>query len=142
MQRLFLAGRIPALLDRRRGLPRSAIFLKIGSSEVVKSHQRVQKTVKVPPKQQAKLGDTDVVLVESTDEIPSLYTLVINLLEQNGARFNTPAFIKDGYVPHFTIQKSGELQKIATITELSLIDMFPVNDWHQRKVVATFDLST
>jgi hypothetical protein len=35
----FWRGAFQLCWNRRRGLPRSAFFLKIGSSEVVKSHQ-------------------------------------------------------------------------------------------------------
>ena len=101
-----------------------------------------QEPITINPKQQAKLGNTAVVLVENTDEIRRLHALIINLLEQNGAVFNTPAFIKDGYLPHCTIQESGELHQPVKITEVSLIDMFPDNDWQQRKVIANFELST
>ncbi|MFZ1801994.1 MAG: 2'-5' RNA ligase family protein [Candidatus Saccharimonas aalborgensis] len=100
-----------------------------------------QRPVLVEPKQQAKLGNTDVVLVEKTEELLSLHLLLVGLLEQNGAVFNTPAFTKGGFLPHCTIQKSSLLQTSTEITELSLVDMFPNNDWKQRKILATFELN-
>ena len=101
---------------------------------------RSQHAVLVKPKHQAKLGDTTVILVEKTDELAELHTMVVDLLEQNGAIFNTPAFTREGFLPHCTIQKSGMLQKDVVIDELALVDMFPNSDWRQRKILATFKL--
>lgn len=102
---------------------------------------RSQDKVLISPKEHAKLGDTDVVLVEKTDELLSLHTLLVSLLKQNGAIFNTPAFTNDGFLPHCTIQKSGIIRKRTTITELTLVDMFPDDNWRQRKLLATFKLN-
>ncbi|RYF29002.1 MAG: hypothetical protein EOO17_03240 [Chloroflexi bacterium] len=89
------------------------------------------------------LGTTRVVLLDKTKELLNLHDNVINLLEQNGAVFNTPEFNKEGFIPHSTIQNSERLdigQKVI-IDSLSLIDMFPDGDWQQRKVLFTFCMS-
>lgn len=113
----------------------------VGIDEKIEKTLRSQKQAVIEPKQRAKLGDTEVILVEKTDEVLRLHMLMINLLEQNGAVFNTPAFTKNGFLPHCTIQKSGTLQDRSKITELSLVDMFPDNNWKLRRVLATFKLS-
>lgn len=108
--------------------------------EKMKNVLRSQHAVLVTPKHQAKLGDTAVILVEKTDELLKQHTLIVDLLEQNGAIFNTPAFTREGFLPHCTIQKTGMLRNNVVIDELALVDMFPNGDWQQRKILATFKL--
>jgi 2'-5' RNA ligase len=88
----------------------------------------------------AVLGTTDVVLIERTDELQSLHDQIIGLLELNGAKFNTPEFTRAGFLPHSTIQKSGRLHKgdKVTINTISLVDMFPNQNWQQRRVLTNF----
>lgn len=81
-------------------------------------------------------------LLKNTAELQSLHTGLIDLLQTNGAVFNTPEYTREGFVPHSTHQNHTRLmhgQQIA-ITELSLIDMFVGGDWRQRKVLKTFKL--
>jgi hypothetical protein len=112
----------------------------VGMDKKMEDALRSQHKVSITPKYPAKLGDTEVILVEKTDELVGLHTQVVDLLEQNGAIFNTPAFTREGFLPHCTIQKSGMLQKNVVIDELALVDMFPNSDWQQRKILATFKL--
>lgn len=88
------------------------------------------------------LGTTAVTLLVSTPSLVSLHVAITNLLETNGAAFNTPEFNHDGFLPHSTIQQSGRLLEGdgVTIGSISLVDLFPDGDWQQRKVVATFTL--
>ena len=112
----------------------------VGIDEKIEKALRDQSHILIEPKQETKLGDTNVVLVQRSDELLRLHMSLVGLLEQNGAIFSTPAFTRDGFLPHCTIQKSGTLQKRTKITELSLVDMFVNNDWKQRKILATFKL--
>lgn len=88
------------------------------------------------------LGTTRVMLLDKTPPLIRLHTDIVSLLEENGATFNNPEFTRNGFIPHSTIQKSGQLHagdKI-TINSLSLVDMFPNGDWEQRRIIATFKL--
>lgn len=88
------------------------------------------------------LGTTPVVLIEKTDELTDLHHQIIDLLESNGAVFNTPEFTRGGFLPHCTIQKSGRVNSGdgITINEITLVDMFPNNDWQRRKVINVYKL--
>jgi hypothetical protein len=91
----------------------------------------------------ATLGTTNVVLIDKNDKLQKLHDRIIDLLESNGAKFNTPEFTRTGFLPHSTIQKSGKLNygdKIEIHT-ISLVDMFPGENWQQRKVLSNFKLS-
>lgn len=87
------------------------------------------------------LGTIAVTLLEKSSKLSILHNNLINLLEVNGAVFNTPEFNRGGFIPHCTIQKNDRVKigQNLTINSLSLIDMFPDNDWQQRKVLATFN---
>jgi 2'-5' RNA ligase len=88
------------------------------------------------------LGTTKVTLIEENDRLYNLHGQIIDLLENNGAKFNTPEFTRAGFLPHSTIQKSKRLYEgdSLEISTISLIDMFPQNDWEQRKIVKNFKL--
>lgn len=100
-------------------------------------------SVKTTAIQDSILGTTHVVLLDKTPELLSLHTEVIVLLEENGAIFNTPEFNKAGFIPHSTIQQSERLNSgdEIEINSLSLIDMYPDNDWQERKILSTFSFS-
>jgi hypothetical protein len=97
--------------------------------------------VNVVATDESALGVTPVVLLEKTSSLQQLHDSIVSLLEQSGAVFNNPEFTRDGFLPHSTIQSSGRLQigDEIRIDSISLIDMFPNNDWQQRKVLATFN---
>ncbi len=88
------------------------------------------------------LGTTPVVLVDKTDALRSFHDALIELLESNGAQFNTPAFTKDGFLPHISIDSPDQIHAGQTfqLDSLSIIDMFPGGDWRQRKILRTFQL--
>lgn len=96
--------------------------------------------VQVAATDSSTLGTAPVALLEKSVSLLQLHDSIVSLLEENEATFNSPEFIKDGFLPHSTIQKSGRLQvgEVVTINSISLIDMFPNDDWQQRKVLATF----
>lgn len=101
-----------------------------------------QPALRVQATQESKLGDAAVVLVEKSVELNSLHMHIIDLLEENGASFNTPEFNRTGFTPHTTIQDGDRpaTGDIFTVSSLSLIDMFPGGDWQQRKVLHNFQL--
>lgn len=88
------------------------------------------------------LGTAQVVLLDKTPLLTKLHTDIVSLLEENGATFNNPEFTRNGFLPHSTVQKNGRLQegdKVA-VDSISLVDMFPDNDWEHRRVLATFKM--
>lgn len=91
----------------------------------------------------AVFGTTNVTLIDKSDGLQRIHDQIIDLLELNGAKFNTPEFTRSGFLPHVTIQKSGRLHKgdKIKINTVSLIDMFPGENWQQRKVLSNFKLS-
>ena len=97
--------------------------------------------VNVVATDESVLGVTPVVILEKTAPLQQLHDSIVSLLVQNGAVFNNPQFTRDGFLPHSTIQSSGRLQvgDEISIDSISLIDMFPNDDWQQRKVLVTFN---
>jgi hypothetical protein len=89
-----------------------------------------------------KLGETDVILIEKSASLLKLHDDLVNLLESNGAVFNTPEFNRDGFLPHCTIQEFNRLSQgeRVEIRSLALIDMFPDSDWTRRRVLQVFQL--
>ncbi len=82
------------------------------------------------------------VKIERTQELEALHRGLIDLLEQNGAVFNTPEYTRSGFLPHCTYQEGLRPQdKEVSFHELSLVDMFVENDWRKRKVIASFKLA-
>ncbi len=91
---------------------------------------------------EAVLGTAEVVLLNNNDGLTTLHTRLVDLLEKNGAKFNTPGFTREGFIPHCTIQKGERLQNgdEVTISIIAFVDMFPSENWQQRKVIKTFKL--
>ena len=85
------------------------------------------------------LGTTPVWLLDPTPPLVQLHRDIVEILEKHGAVFNTPEFVKDGYIPHITKQYTDTMSIGDTVhvNRLSLIDMFPNNDWQTRVVLFT-----
>lgn len=99
--------------------------------------------ISVRAHREAALGTAQVVLLDKNKDLLELHRRLVDLLEANGAKFNSPEFTRDGFLPHCTIQKTGRLHDgdRAVTTMLALVDMFPGNDWQRRKVIRLFALS-
>lgn len=91
----------------------------------------------------AVLGVTQVVLIEKNHQLQDLHEQVISLLELYGAKLNVPEFTRSGFLPHSTVQKSGQLRKgdKIKVDTVSLVDMFPGGDWRRRRVLTNFSLN-
>ena len=85
---------------------------------------------------------TQVVLLQQTDDLVKLHDDLLELLEQGGLKLNDPQYAREGFLPHSTVQRHARLNKGDTVTfnALTLIDMFPDEDPYQRKVVKTVRL--
>lgn len=90
------------------------------------------------------LGTTPVVLLDKTSTLLALHSTIISLLEANGTIFNDPQFTEEGFIPHYTIQEGKRLDEddVINIDSVTLIDMFPGDDWQQRRVISTFKLQS
>lgn len=89
---------------------------------------------------EGKLGMTEVWLLENTPDLYAIHTTLVDILEKHGAVFNTPEFTRNGFIPHITKQSMGD-KKIGdkvVIDVVSLIDMFPDQNWQMRKVLKRF----
>ena len=99
-------------------------------------------TVETNAMDNSVLGTAQVTLLNKVPPLIKLHTDIVSLLEENGATFNNPEFTLSGFLPHSTIQKSGWLHAgdRVIINSISLVDMFPDNEWKQRRVIATFKM--
>jgi 2'-5' RNA ligase len=90
----------------------------------------------------ARLGSARVVLLHASSELMKLHDDIVTLLEQGGVTFNNPQFIKEGFLPHSTIQKQARLIKgdLITFNALSIVDMFPSGDPYRRKIIKTIKI--
>lgn len=97
------------------------------------------------PVEQAMLGpnkDVPVKLLQQDEPMLAFHRALLALQQDGNFVFNTPEFVGDGFLPHATDQKDGQLA-IGTpypVTTVSLVDMFPNGDHMQRAVVSTIPL--
>ncbi len=80
-----------------------------------------------------------VMLLDNSSEFQRLHDEIVGELEDFGVKFNNPEFTEDGFKPHSTVRKDGKLEIGAnlTIDSITLIDMFPNDDFKKRKVLGT-----
>lgn len=80
-----------------------------------------------------------VMLLDKTTEFQRLHDEIVDVLKNFGCKFNNPEFTENGFKPHSTVQKDGKLEIGAnlTIDSITLIDMFPNDDFKKRKVLGT-----
>ncbi len=84
-----------------------------------------------------------VTLLEKNEDIAALHLQIVKELEKADAVFNDPQFTHDGFLPHVTVQHHARIHKndLVSIKTVSLLDMFPGGDPHQRKVLKTWNLT-
>lgn len=80
-----------------------------------------------------------MVELEKTPEIMELHHKILKALLEAGAVFNEPQYAGDGFVPHSTIQKHARLHvgDQVSISDLTILDMFPGKDGYKRKLLRT-----
>ena len=98
--------------------------------------------VKTTALSKSTLGTAPVILLDKSPALLKLHADIVSLLGAHGVVFNNPEFTRDGFIPHSTIQKSSRLEigDEVAVDSLSLIYMFPNNNWEQRRVLATFEM--
>jgi 2'-5' RNA ligase len=87
-------------------------------------------------------GQVHVTRLQLTAELASLHNQAVELIRGNGAVFDEPEYLQNGYKPHVTVQSNGRVREndVIHIDEVSLVDMFPRGDIRGRKVMRTFKL--
>lgn len=89
-------------------------------------------------------GQVQVVLLNRSSSLIKLHQDVLSVLEEGGLKLNNPQFARDGFLPHATVQKHARLNKGDRVqfAALSIVDMFPDEDPHKRKVLKTIKIGT
>lgn len=99
--------------------------------------------VEIIGEQREQWGDgIEVTILRESNTFSHLYKTIQNNLVDNGAVFNEPQYLGDGFTPHVTKQKSGELAQgtAQLLKTVSLVDMFPNNNGYRRRIHANFRL--
>jgi 2'-5' RNA ligase len=103
-----------------------------------------QKSFMVMAAKQAMFGPDEniaVVTIEKSEEVMGLYSKIHAWLNGAGVSYNEPQYQGKGYSPHSTLQKTGQLeqgQKVL-IQSVSIVDLFPGGNGHQRKIFKTIE---
>jgi hypothetical protein len=84
-----------------------------------------------------------VMLIKETPELMNLYETIHAWLVHSSTRFDTPEYEATGYLPHSTFQNTGSLipGEKRLVRSISIVDLFPNNDGHRRKIAKTIALS-
>ena len=87
-------------------------------------------------------GKVLVTKLETNPQLKAAHEELISQLVSEGSQFDHPQYNNDGYIAHATVWFEKRLYKGNKIlfNKLSVVDMFPDEDIHQRKVLATFNL--
>jgi 2'-5' RNA ligase len=83
-----------------------------------------------------------VVTIEKSEELMGLYRKIHAWLNSVGVHYNEPQYQGEGYSPHSTVQKTGQLQQgqKVSIQSVSIVDLLPSGNGHQRKIFKTIEL--
>lgn len=83
-----------------------------------------------------------VMKIKKTPELMDLYQHIHGWLKGSGAKYNSPEYQGDDYLPHSTLQKTGSLTQgeKSILRSVSLIDLYPNNDGYQRRIFKTIAL--
>lgn len=86
--------------------------------------------------------DIVVMKLRKTSQLMGLHKFLHDTLVSAGAVFNEPQYQDEGYIPHSTFQKHAHLNPgdKVLIGSVSIIDLFPNGDGHQRKIFKTIKL--
>lgn len=80
-----------------------------------------------------------VTRLDYSEDFNRLYTRIQDCLLQQGAIFNEPQYLHEGFTPHATVQKQQKLTvgESVNIARVSLVDMFPGGNGYRRRIHAT-----
>jgi hypothetical protein len=85
---------------------------------------------------------TQVTILDMSDELVALHYELIAVLKRAGAMFNNPQYIETGFRAHASVRPAARLQagEVVTFTELAVIDMFPNQNPNRRKILKLLPL--
>lgn len=85
---------------------------------------------------------TQVTILNMSEELVALHYAVVELLESAGLAFNDPQFAKEGFRAHATVQSHARLNSgdEVVFNSLAIIDMFPGGDPYRRKILQIMTL--
>lgn len=88
------------------------------------------------------LGQVHVTKLAMNPNLRALHLQLIRTFRDNGAVFDDPQYIEDGYVAHATVWGDKRIHRGEEIIfdEVTLVDMFPGSDIKQRKILKTIQL--
>ena len=114
----------------------------IGKLTDLLSHHALAESVAMDDAWLGPTKQTRVTVLQRTNSLIKLHYDVIELIQQGGLVLNTPQYVREGFLPHATVQKHAGLKKgdVITFNALTLIDMFPDQDPHQRRVLKTIPI--
>lgn len=83
-----------------------------------------------------------VTVIENNEQFNKLYTCLQKALESQGAVFNEPEYLYEGFTPHVTIQNEGKMNpgERWSVKQIGLIDLFPDDDYQMRRITKTWKL--
>lgn len=99
------------------------------------------------PTEKAMLGEDKTIpvrLLQREGAMLALHNRLMSLVDEGLFIFNTPQFVGEGFLPHATDQEDYQV-KIGTsyrLDNISLVDMFPDNDYTRRRVIGTFNFNS
>lgn len=121
--------------------------VKGDSKDILRALEKIklEKTIRVKVVGEKLFGENNeirVKLLENTDALQKLHHQIVTALEGLAVQFNTPEFTSNGFLPHSTVLKAGELEtgQQVTFDSLTLIDMFPDGNGYMRRVVSSHPL--
>ncbi len=123
------------------------LAIDLSSSKIIKLLESVIKNHKafyLTGKSKVNWGEgLNVTLLKASINLDRLIIAVQRTLLDNGAVFNEPKYLLDGFTPHVTVQKHDQLDRgqRVKIKSVSLVDMFPNNDYKKRKILSRTLLS-
>ena len=110
------------------------------------SHFQKQQSVQVIAGQDELFGinqNVKVTTINMTPKLMKLHKDLLSVLDKQGAIYDEPQYLNDGYRAHATVQKSKRLN-IGTkvyIDEITIVDMYPDGDIRKRRVLKTIKLA-
>jgi len=110
-------------------------------NEVLSTHATASSTVTGSDAFGAQ-KQVQVSLLERTNSLISLHTVVIEVLEKGGLKLNDPQYAKEGFLPHATVQKHAKLNigDKVNFNAISIVDMFPNESPYGRKILKTLKI--
>jgi 2'-5' RNA ligase len=81
-----------------------------------------------------------VSLIQPNDDIKQMHAALSEIASNFGAVFDEPAFMGEGFRPHATIQINSRLTNNQTVslTDFTLVDMYPNEDINRRRIIETY----